>query len=81
MESRRRIRHGQDRTVVLQQEVENLGNLVETQAAQSDALEECLSLIDSLNEKPLSLDKAAQCIKELKVNYNSGETFKSKHLK
>jgi hypothetical protein len=53
--------------VVLEQEAESLGNLIQSQAAQTDATEAILILIEQLNEKPLTLEKAVFCVKELQV--------------
>jgi len=61
------VRTNKDRKIVIEQELEKLVTVVENQEKQVINTESALSLIEKLNEKPLSLDKAAYCVKELKV--------------
>lgn len=67
LENDRRVRTNKDRKIVIEQEAEKLGEVVIKQSKQIDDLESALCLIEKLNEKPLSLDKAAYCVKVLKV--------------
>ncbi|CAB3360945.1 Hypothetical predicted protein [Cloeon dipterum] len=67
----RQVRSSKDRQIVMEQEVEKLGNVIDSQGKQIESTDAVLQLMEQLCEKPLSLDKAANCIKELKEKHNS----------
>ena len=58
-----------------------MGEVIVKQSKQIDDLESALSLIEKLNEKPLSLDKAAYCVKVLKVYPFNSVSFPSEFTK
>ncbi|XP_059486517.1 septin-interacting protein 1 [Neocloeon triangulifer] len=71
LENDRRVRTNKDRKIVIEQEVEKLGEVIDKQGKQIENSESALQLIEKLCEKPLSLEKAAFCIKELKEKHNA----------